>query len=80
MLDLDNITQNNNISVSNWTELITGPSGSLKTNYFLNKIQRSPEVIDKIYFDAKYLQEPKYQLLIIKREQAGINFNNAPAA
>ena len=79
MLNLDNITENNNNSVSNWRELIIGPSGSEKNNYLLNKIQRSPEAIDKIYLYAKDLEEPKYQLLINKKEQPGINFNNYPA-
>ena len=36
--------------------------------------------IDKIYLYSKDLQEPKYQLLINKREKAGINFNNDPNA
>ena len=33
-----------------------------------------------IYLYAKDLEEPKYQLLINKREKAGINFNNDPTA
>ena len=77
---MDNIIENNKNNISNWRELITGLSGSGKTNSLLNKIQRSPEIIDKIYLYAKDLEEPKYQLLINKREQAGINFNNDPAA
>ena len=36
--------------------------------------------MDKIYLYAKDLEEPKYQLLINKREKAGINFNNDPTA
>ena len=60
--------------------LFIGPSGSGKTNYLLNEIQRSPEVIDKVYLYAKDLEEPKYQLLINIREQAGTNSNNDPAA
>ena len=32
----------------------------------------------KIYLYAKDLEEPKYKLLIDKREKAGINFNNDP--
>ena len=46
----------------------------------LNSIQKDPNIIDKIYFCAKDLEEPKYQLLINKREKAGINFNNDSAA
>ena len=49
-----------------------GPSGSGKTNYLLNSIQKYNNIIDKIYLYAKGLEEPKYQLLIEKREQVGI--------
>ena len=49
-----------------------GPSGSDKTNYLLNSIQKGNNIIDKIYLYAKDLEEPKYQLLINKREQTGI--------
>ena len=34
----------------------------------------------KIYLYAKDLEEPKYRLLIDKREKAGISFNNDPSA
>ena len=34
----------------------------------------------KYYLYAKDLEEPKYKLLIYKREKAGINFNNDPNA
>ena len=48
-----------------------------KTNYLLNAIQKGNNIIDKIYLYAKDLEEPKYQLLIKKREQAGIkNLND----
>ena len=66
--------------------MIIGPSASGKTNYLLNLIQGESSIqkdknnIDKIYLYAKDLEEPKYQLLINKREQAGINFNNDPTA
>ena len=68
MFNLDNKTK------KDWPyrKLITGPSGSGKTNYLLNSIQRDNNIIGKIYFYAKYLEEPKYQFLIEKREQAGI--------
>ena len=46
----------------------------------LNSIQKDKNIIDKIYLYAKDLEELKYQLLINKREKAGINFNNDPAA
>ena len=60
--------------------MIIGPSGSGKTNYLLNSIQKDNNIIDKIYLYAKDLEEPKYKLLIDKREKAGINFNNDPNA
>ena len=60
--------------------MIIGPSGSEKTIYLLNSIQKGNNSIDKIYLYAKDLEEPKYKLLIDKREKAGINFNNDPTA
>ena len=60
--------------------MIIGPSGSGKTNYLLNSIQKENNIINKIYLYAKDLEEPKYQLLINKREKAGISFNNDPTA
>ena len=52
--------------------LVISPSGSGKTNYLLNKIPTGNNIIGKIYLYATDLEEPKYQLLIKKREQAGI--------
>ena len=52
--------------------LIISPSGSGKTNALLNLIQQDNNIIDKIYLYAKDLEESKYQLLIEKRENAGI--------
>ena len=60
--------------------MIIGPSGSEKTIYLLNSIQKGNNSIDKIYLYAKDLEEPKHKLLIDKREKAGINFNNDPTA
>ena len=60
--------------------MIIRSSGSGKTKYLLNSIQKDNNIIDKTYFYAKYLEEPKYQLLINKREKAGTNFNNDPTA
>ena len=60
--------------------MIIGPSGSGKTSYLLNSIQKDNNIIDKIYLYAKDLEEPKYQHLIKKREQAGsenLKDNNA---
>ena len=58
--------------------MVIDPSGSGKTNYLLNSIQRDSNSFDKIYLYAKDLEEPKYKLLIDKREKTGINFNNDP--
>ena len=58
--------------------LIIGPSESGKTNALLNLIQKqnNNNPIDKIYLYAKDLSEPKYQLLIERRENAGIKNHN----
>ena len=58
--------------------MIIGPSGSGKTNYLINSIQKDNNIIDKIYLYAKDLEEPKYQLLINKREKTGIKNLNDP--
>ena len=62
--------------------LIIESSGSGKTNALLNLIQKqdSDKLIDKIYLYAKDLSEPKYQLLIKKRENAGIKNLDDPSA
>ena len=54
--------------------LIIGGSGSGKTNALLNLIKKqdADNLIGKIYLYAKDLNEPKYQFLIKKREDAGI--------
>ena len=75
MFNLDNITKKDNDKDWPYRKLIIGPFGSGKTNYLL--IYNN---IDKIYLYAKDLEEPKYKLLIDKREKAGINFNNDPTA
>ena len=57
--------------------LIIGSSGSGKTNALLNLINNQPD-IDKIYLYAKNPYEKKYQYLINKREEVGLDhFNNA---
>ena len=58
--------------------LITGSSGSEKTNALLNLIKEhdSDNLTDKIYLYAKDLNKPKYQFLIKKLENAGINHLN----
>ena len=72
MFNLDDITTKNDNKDWPYRKLIIGPSGSGKTKYLLNSIQKDNNIIDKIYLYAKDLEEPKYQLLIKKREQAGI--------
>ena len=74
--NFDNITEKDNNKDWLYRKLIIGPSGSDKTSYLLNSIQKDPNIIDKIYLYVKDLEEPKHKLLIDKREQAGINFNN----
>ena len=51
--------------------LITGGSGSGKTNVLLNLIKNQPD-IDKIYLYAKDPYEAKYQYLIKIREKVGL--------
>ena len=55
--------------------LITGGSGSGKTNALLNLINNEPEM-DKIDLYAKDPCEAKYQLLINKRENTSLKFFN----
>ena len=50
--------------------LITGRSGSGKTNALLNLINNQSD-IDKVYLYAKVPYEAKYQFLIKKRESTG---------
>ena len=78
MFSLDDITDKND---NNWPyrNLVIQPSGNSKTNFLLNLIQQD-YVIDKIYLHAKDLEELKYQLLINKREDAGINILNDSTA
>ena len=80
MFNLDSITENNNNKDWSYRKLIIGPSGSGKTNYLLNSIQKDNSIIEKIYLYVKDFEEPKYQLLINKREQGGIKNLNDPAA
>ena len=82
MLNLDNIVSNKNENKNNnwpFRILIIGPSGSGKTNTLLHLINNL-HPIDKINLHAKDIHEPKYEYLINKREQAGINNLNDPHA
>ena len=89
MLNLDNIVSNKNenkdttgssfLELNNWPfrMLIIGPSGSGKTNTLLHLINNL-HPIDKIYLYPKDINEPKYEYLINKREQAVIKNLNEP--
>ena len=55
--------------------LITGDSGSGKTNALLNLINHESD-IDKIYLHAKDLYKAKHQFLISKRESTGLKYFN----
>ena len=82
MLNLDNIVSNKNTSSTEHNSwpfrmIIIGPSGSGKTNTLLHLINNL-HPIDKIYLYAKDINEPKYEYLINKREQAGIKSLNDP--
>ena len=89
MLNLENIVSNKNenkdttgsssLERNNWPfrMLITGPSGSDKTNALLHLINNL-HPINKIYLYAKDINEPKYEYLINKREQAVIKNLNDP--
>ena len=59
--------------------LITGGSGSGKTNALLNLIDNQPD-IDKIYLYAKDPYDKKYQYLINKRVNVGLDHFNDPKA
>ena len=59
--------------------LITGGSGSGKTNALLNLINNQPN-IDKIYLYAEDPHEAKYQFLINKRESIELKHFNDPKA
>ena len=59
--------------------MIIGGFGSGKRNTLLNLINEQ-NGIDKIYLFARDLNEPKYKILIKKREDAGIKHLNDPNA
>ena len=55
--------------------LITGGSGSRKTNSLFNLIRHQSD-IDEIYLNVKNPFEAKYQLLLNKRESTGLKKQN----
>ena len=59
--------------------IITGGSGSGKTNALINLINERND-IDKTYLYATDLSKPKYEYLIKKCEDAGIKHVNNPKA
>ena len=78
MLNLDNIKNENNkehnknghiFQIIRTEIFIIGSSGSGKTNALLNLVRPQGD-IDKMYVYAKDLSEPKYEVLIKKREDA----------
>ena len=88
IINLESITNENNkehnekwpnIPDHPYRILITGGSGSGKTNALLNLIKEQDD-IDKIYLYAKDLSEPKYEFLIKKREDAGTKHFSHPNA
>ena len=59
--------------------MITGSSGSGKTNALLNLLKKQDD-IDKIYLYAKDLSEPKYEFFIKRHENVGIKHLSGPNA
>ena len=80
MFNLDVVTSKNDNKTWPYRTLIIGPSGSGKINTLLNLIKKDNNIIDKIYLYAKDLDEPKYQFLIKKRENAEIKNSSDPNA
>ena len=88
MINFDDYTNENIIEHNpNWPYipdhpyriLIIGSSGSRKTNALSNLVNNQPYV-DKIYLYAKDPYEKKYQYLINKREEVGLDHFNNPKA
>ena len=81
----DYVNENETEHDKNWPYILDHPyriliidgSGSEKTNLLLNLIENQPD-IDKIYLNAEDPYEAKYQYLINKKENVGINHFNDP--
>ena len=69
MFNLDDIIKKDDNKDWPYRKLIIGLSGSGKTNYLLNSIQKDNNITDKIYLYAKDLEESKYQFLIKKEKK-----------
>ena len=88
MINLDSITNENNkkhnekwpyIPDHPYRIIIIGGSWSGKTNALIN-LRNEENDFDKIYLYARDLNEPKYEYLIKKLEDAGIKHWNNPNA
>ena len=88
MINFDDIVnENKTVHNKNWPYipdnpyriLIIGDWESGKTNALIN-LKNDQHDIDKIYFYARDLSEPKYEYLIKKREDVGIKHLNNPNA
>ena len=88
MFNLDDITNENNKEHNEkWSHildhpykiLIIGGFGSGKINALLNLISQQDD-IEKIYLYEKDLNEPRYEFLIKKCENAGIKHLNGQKA
>ena len=84
MINLDSITNENNkehdkkwpfIPGHPYRNWIIGGAGSRKTNALLN-LTKERDNIDKTYLHAKDLSGRKYEFLIKKREDVGIEYCN----
>ena len=85
MFNLDSITNKDNKDDNEkwpYRMLLIEPPGSGKTSALFNLTQKqdNDSVVDKIYLYAKDLSEPKYQILVRKREDAGIKHLDDPSA
>ena len=91
MFNLDAITHENNkdhnrkwpyIPDHPYRIFIVRASRSRKANAFLNLIKQDSDgsLVDKIYFYAEDVSEPKYQFLIKKHGDVGIRNLNNPSA
>ena len=86
MINFDNYTNENRTEHNkNWSYipdhpyriLVIGGSGSARTNLLLKLIENQPD-FDKVHLYAKDPYESKYQYLINKRENVGINHFKDP--
>ena len=59
MFNLENITKKDEDKDWPYRKLIIDPSGSCKTNYLLNSIQKDNNITDNIFLYCKDLEEFK---------------------